>query len=455
MKFIYLIPKPLFFGLLGAVGCILGWLLGEPLLGLLKAQASNGANTESSAVLVFNNEFRERQQREGAKSGDVQLTLMWDNVNDLDLHCITPSNEHIFYSHKRGDAGGELDVDMNVNPPYSTKPVENIYFATNGAPLGHYEVRVHHFAMRPGGKDPTAYTVGVKANGTVREFKGSLTVGETNIVYAFDVKPRASSLLHTALAAKVAWKPTLIIGCWTVLLAVAISFLLVMGQNALMRRQLMSGKTAWALLKGGIAAGLISGAISQYLFSAGAQVLSLGANNLSWLLKAGQVAGWMVLGSLLGWGMAIFIPNLPKSKGSLAGLAGGFLGALAFLYAMKHLGEMGGRMLGAAILGFSIGCMVALVERFAREAALVVHWHENERTIINLGPTPVVLGSSPEAHLYLPADKGYPPEAAVVTFIDGVVQLENLMTETRHTLHNGNKLEIGSLIIEIQTDSKE
>jgi Ca-activated chloride channel family protein len=115
---------------------------------------------------------------------------------------------------------------------------------------------------------------------------------------------------------------------------------------------------------------------------------------------------------------------------------------------------MGGRMLGGAILGFSIGCMVALVERFAREAALVVHWDENERTTINLGPTPVVLGSSPEAHLYLPAEKGFPPETAVVTFQDGVVELENLMTETRHTLHNGNKLEIGSLLIEIQTDSK-
>jgi len=91
------------------------------------------------------------------------------------------------------------------------------------------------------------------------------------------------------------------------------------------------------------------------------------------------------------------------------------------------------------------------VESLAREAALIVHWDENERTVINLGPTPVVLGSSPEAHLYLPAEKGFPPEAAIVTFVDGMVELENLMTETRHTLQNGNKLEIGNLIIEIQT----
>jgi Ca-activated chloride channel family protein len=120
---------------------------------------------------------------------------------------------------------------------------------------------------------------------------------------------------------------------------------------------------------------------------------------------------------------------------------------------MGQMGEMAGRMLGAAILGFSIGSIVALVERLAREAALIVHWDENERTVINLGPTPVILGSSPEAHLYLPAEKGFPAETAIVTFENGTVELENRMTESRHTLHNGNKLEIGSLMIEIQTDT--
>jgi hypothetical protein len=454
MKLFYLIPKPLLFGLLGGLGCVLGWLAGEPLLSLLKSKAAGEQAAGHSAVLLFNNEFVERQTREGAKSGDVQLTLIWNNENDLDLHCIDPNGEHIYYGHTNSAAGGQLDVDMNAHSPFSRKPVENIYFPSNGAPLGHYKVLVHHYSGHAGGSDPTAYTVGVKANGTVREFNGSISHDDpTNLVYEFDVKPApATTLIHTAFATKADWKSTAVIGAWTALLAIALSFMLVLGQNALMRRKLMSGAAAWRLLSGGLLAGLISGAISQYLFSAGAQVLSVGASNLSWLLKFGQVAGWMVLGALLGWGVAIFIPNLPKFKSSMAGLAGGLLGALAFLYGMRQMGEVEGRMLGAAILGFSIGSIVALVESLAREAALIVHWDENERTVINLGPTPVVLGSSPEAHLYLPAEKGFPAEAAIVTFENGTVELENLMTETRHTLHNGNKLQIGTLIIEIQTD---
>jgi len=452
LKLLYRLPKPLLFSILGGVGCLIGWALGEPLLGLLKRESAAGQPGEGSPVLVFGNEFVQRQTREGAKSGDVQLTLMWDNHNDLDLHCIDPSAEHIYFNHKKADSGGELDVDMNVHPPYSSKPVENIYFPTNGAPQGHYQVLVHHYA-RHDATDPTAYTVGVKANGTVREFKGTISYGETNTVYEFDVKPRASTLMHTALSGQVALKPALIMGGWTALLATFLSFLLVIGQNALMRRQLMAAKPALTLVAGGVIAGVIAGGASQYLFAAGAQALTAASSSQAWLLKGGQVIGWMVMGGLLGWCMALFIPNLPKLKGGLAGTVGGLLGAVAFLFAIQQLGEKTGRMLGSAILGLSIGCMVALVERLAREAALVVHWGGDERTVINLGPTPVVLGSSSEAHLYLPAEKGFPPEAAIVTFVDGRVELENLMTETRHTLYNGNKLEIGPLLIEIQTDA--
>src|SRR6266852_5828521 len=110
-KLLYQLPKPVLFGILGAMGCLIGWLLGEPVLATLKA-GSNDRNTgENAPVLVFGNELRARQEREGAKSGAVQITLMWDNFNDLDLHCIDPQQEHIYFQHKRSTTGGELDVD--------------------------------------------------------------------------------------------------------------------------------------------------------------------------------------------------------------------------------------------------------------------------------------------------------------------------------------------------------
>ena len=70
------------------------------------------------------------------------------------------------------------------------------------------------------------------------------------------------------------------------------------------------------------------------------------------------------------------------------------------------------------------------------------------------GSSYAVVGSSPEAHLYLPKHKGFPPITAIVTFREGRVQMENKLSNSTHTLASGNKLQIGDLWIEIQTDTK-
>lgn len=70
---------------------------------------------------------------------------------DLDLHIEveteTPEKMyHISYRNKMC-GGGQLDVDMNASSPYSTMPVENIFFAR--AKPGRYRVFVNNFAFRP------------------------------------------------------------------------------------------------------------------------------------------------------------------------------------------------------------------------------------------------------------------------------------------------------------------
>ena len=82
-------------------------------------------------------ELMERLAREGGKSGVVQISLAWDDYNDLDMHVFCPSGERIYFNNRKSACGGELDVDMNVRPK-SKKPIENVVW-TDQAPDGEYK----------------------------------------------------------------------------------------------------------------------------------------------------------------------------------------------------------------------------------------------------------------------------------------------------------------------------
>ncbi|MDA7905123.1 hypothetical protein N9A80_02135, partial [Rhodopirellula sp.] len=118
-------------------------------------------------------EFANRVAREGGQNGEYQVTLIWNNLNDLDLHIYCPSGEHIFFPHKHSNCGAELDIDMNAGGPRSHTPVENIVWPSGPPKQGIYTIWVKHFRTR-GGKNPTSFQVLVKCGGKTRAFKGSL-----------------------------------------------------------------------------------------------------------------------------------------------------------------------------------------------------------------------------------------------------------------------------------------
>lgn len=140
-------------------------------------------------------EIGRRLQVAGAGTGDVQISIAWNNVNDIDLHVmVEPIGQGfgasiINFTNRIGIDGGCLDVDRNVRPTTRT-PVENVFWGQGRAPFGRYTVGVHHF-RHWGGGEPTAVEVVVLVDGEEERFKVQLRPGDPlKVVTAFQRLPQ-------------------------------------------------------------------------------------------------------------------------------------------------------------------------------------------------------------------------------------------------------------------------
>jgi len=111
---------------------------------------SLAAETRSVPNVSKNTNIGDIQQRlkeYGAKTGDVQISLSWDTVDDLDLYVVVkPMNSQINWTNRIGFCGGALDIDMNAHPRLlNQRPIENIFWREGNAPFGEYIVGVHFF----------------------------------------------------------------------------------------------------------------------------------------------------------------------------------------------------------------------------------------------------------------------------------------------------------------------
>jgi hypothetical protein len=143
------------------------------------------ANPDAKQILQWDNPFswyyhggidgeiQRRVEEAGGryKDNEIRASLIWEGPTDLDLHCITPSGNHIYY----GEREGILDVDANGGRITSLQPVENMRWIS-GAREGRYKFYVHNFAQRAN-NDPVPFKVELEINGKVYAFNG--TAGRT------------------------------------------------------------------------------------------------------------------------------------------------------------------------------------------------------------------------------------------------------------------------------------
>ncbi len=139
--------------------------------------ASHGRLGIESSSQNRRRDFEQRKTVHDCRNGEVAVSLIWDDKNDLNLLVEAPNGDIVHPRHRSSSDGGIMDVDMNTRPE-SNQPIEHIRWDI--AAFGTYRVFVHHFAChrRLRSKDPSEYSVLVHANGRSVQYAGTLNPGD-------------------------------------------------------------------------------------------------------------------------------------------------------------------------------------------------------------------------------------------------------------------------------------
>jgi hypothetical protein len=118
-------------------------------------------------------------------TGDIQITLAWETLADLDLAVLDPLDEVVSFGTPLSSSGGELDHDANYPcDTASTPAVENIFWPAGMAPPGTY------LASFGFGSDcslaPTGYEFIVQVGGEIIERRTGTITSDEWVEFSFD-----------------------------------------------------------------------------------------------------------------------------------------------------------------------------------------------------------------------------------------------------------------------------
>lgn len=172
------------------------------------SEVKSGTGLSAAAAAVASG-IQGRVQKAGGRSGEVQFSLAWHSLNDLDLHVIVPSGEHISFSHRLSACKGNLDVDMNAESGatdsekiFSEAPVENVRWLNRAAPSGRFTIIVNQYQWRDGRREDP-FELLVKLGDETQLVEGSVSAWNSISVHRFQyVKASLSAARRKKLAAE-------------------------------------------------------------------------------------------------------------------------------------------------------------------------------------------------------------------------------------------------------------
>lgn len=144
-------------------------------IGFGDAPTNNGHN---AAV----NNIQQRLNAAGAQTGDVQISIGWNSIDDIDLHvkyvAYNGGGGTINWMNRLDFIGGCLDIDMNANfYQVTNRPVENIFWPKGSSPKGQFFVGIHNF-RNWSGQASVPVTVIVVVDGKKQVFNETCFAGQ-------------------------------------------------------------------------------------------------------------------------------------------------------------------------------------------------------------------------------------------------------------------------------------
>ena len=467
--------KPLLFGLYGASGCLTAAiLLGEPFLALTKLAKTSSVTSQAIVLLIDTSssmsygkltevktaasKFIERRDLQKDQLAVVSFGLEIKTATPLTNDANTLKNA-IDTLSENGSTPMAEGINVAIEELQTTALDKNIILFTDGVPddpnfaynsaLAARNMGVKLIAVATGDADINYLTQITGERSLVfyansGQFEQAFRNAEAAI-YKQLVESDSSenySITYSVLR----------MGGWTAFLAMGISLALIMGQNRYMRLPLLTTNKGIISICGSLAAGMIAGATGQIVF--------LPLSNIAVLEIIGRIAGWVIVGALVGVGTRFFVPNLKLKNALLGGTIGGGIGGSGFLLTASIFGDVLGRLSGTSIIGFFTGLMIAWIEQKQLESQpyLLVNWNPTEQTTYLLGTKPILIGSSLNVEIPLNASDGFTPitakifkegENIIMQFDQEYAAIKN-MKKTSQDLKVGDTRKLGQIIIEVK-----